>query len=100
MGWLDNMVLRSKLILLTAVMILGIAFLSFQGFRGAAGWLEDVGHIGKEASVRQAAALRMDRERVIIRTQTLSVYQYENDYNAQSKFSEVLAQREKSFAAF
>ena len=36
MGWLDNMILRSKLLLLTAVMLLGIIFLSVKGFIGAA----------------------------------------------------------------
>jgi len=65
MGWLDNMILRSKLILLTVVMLMGIAFLAYQGFSGAAQWMDDVTRIGKEASVRQANAIRMDRERLI-----------------------------------
>jgi len=100
MGWLDNMILRSKLILLTVVMLVGILFLSYQGFSGAAQWMDDVTRIGKEASVRQAEALKMDRERLIVRTQTLSLFEYQEDANGHSHFLKVLEDRKKSFENF
>ncbi len=99
MGWLDNMILRSKLILLTAVLVVGIAFLSFQGFKGAEGWVRDVDTLGKKESVQAMAALKLDRERVIIRTQTLSVYQFENSMNPSALLA-ILEQRQKSWADF
>lgn len=98
MGWLDNMILRSKLILLTVVMLVGIAFLSFQGFSGAAQWMDDVTRIGKEASVRQYEAIKVDRERLRIRAQTLSVFENQNKANAQAAFAKVLEDRAASFA--
>lgn len=98
MGWLDNMILRSKLILLTAVMLVGIAFLSFQGFSGAAQWMDDVTRIGKEASVGQYEAIKVDRERLRIRSQTLSVFENQNKENAQAAFAKVLEDRAASFA--
>jgi len=100
MGWLDNMVLRSKLILLTTVMLIGILFLSVKSFMGANGWVEDVDTIGKKESVQGVAAIKMDRERVIIRAQTLSVYQWDGNLNAASSFAGVLEQRQKSWGIF
>ena len=100
MGWLDNMVLRTKLMLLTVFMLAGIAFLSYKGFSGANGWIEDVEGIGKKEVVQSTAALKMDRERLVIRAQTLSVYEHELNYNAQASFAKVLDQREKSWSIF
>ncbi len=100
MGWLDNMILRSKLILLTVVMLMGIAFLVYQGFSGAAQWMDDVIRIGKEASVREASAIKMDRERITIRAQTFSLYEFQEDVNANSYFIKVLEDRKKSFENF
>jgi len=99
MGWLDNMVLRSKLVLLTAVMLIGIAFLSFKGFMGAAEWVNDVDAIGKKESIQAMASLKLDRERVVIRAQTLSVYQYETTMNP-TALTTILEQRQKSWATF
>lgn len=39
----------------------------------------------------------MDRERLVIRAQTLSVYEHELNYNS---FAKVLDQREKSWSIF
>lgn len=99
MGWLDNMILRSKLILLTAVMLVGIGFLSFKGFMGAEMWIEDVDSIGKKESIQGMACLRMDKERMVIRGQTLSVHQYANNMDS-SALSSLLEQRQKSWAIF
>jgi len=93
------MILRSKLILLTAVMLVGIGFLSFKGFMGAAAWIDDVDAIGKKESVQAMAALRLDRERINIRAQTLSVYQFETGMNPSALLS-MLEQRQKSWANF
>ncbi len=99
MGWLDNMILKSKLLLLTAVMLLGIIFLSVKGFIGAAQWISEVDSVGKKESIQAMATLRLDRERVIIRAQTLSVYQFETSQNPNALLS-VLEQRQKSWALF
>ncbi|MGE4398582.1 MAG: methyl-accepting chemotaxis protein [Campylobacterales bacterium] len=99
MGWLDNMILRSKLLLLTAVMLLGIIFLSVKGFIGAAQWIEDVDNVGKKESIQAMATLRLDRERVVIRAQTLSVYQFETSQNPNALLG-ILEQRQKSWALF
>ena len=100
MGWLNNMTLRGKLILLTVVMLIGVVFLSYKGFMGAEGWVQDVNEIGKKEVIQSMAALKMDRERLVIRAQSLSVYEHENNNNAQNSFSQVLEQREKSWVIF
>ncbi len=99
MGWLDNMILRSKLILLTSVMLIGILFLSYNGFSGAEQWIDDVDSIGRKESIQAMSALKLDRERIAIRAQTLSVYQYETNQNSGALLG-ILEQRQKSWGVF
>lgn len=47
MKWLDNMVLQSKLILLTAVMLIALVSLGFLGYTTTVKWNESVTQIGK-----------------------------------------------------
>ncbi|MFA6144891.1 MAG: methyl-accepting chemotaxis protein [Sulfurimonas sp.] len=46
MNWLDNMVLQSKLILLTAVMMVALAIMGVMGYKATSGWGSDVTYIG------------------------------------------------------
>lgn len=47
MKWLDNMVLQSKLILLTAVMLIALVSLGFLGYTTTVKWNDSVTQIGK-----------------------------------------------------
>ncbi|MCX6074190.1 MAG: MCP four helix bundle domain-containing protein, partial [Campylobacterales bacterium] len=46
MKWLDNMVLQSKLILLTGVMMLALGLLGYMGYKATSSWESDVTYIG------------------------------------------------------
>lgn len=46
MGWMDNMVLRSKLIMLTAIMVIGLMILGAVGLNSVSNWKKQVNDIG------------------------------------------------------
>lgn len=46
MGWLENMVLQAKLMLLTGVMVVAMMVLGYMGFNATAGWQSDIVEIG------------------------------------------------------
>ncbi|MDD2950417.1 MAG: methyl-accepting chemotaxis protein [Sulfuricurvum sp.] len=46
MKWLENMVLQSKLMLLTGVMVVAMMVLGYMGFNATAGWQSDIVEIG------------------------------------------------------
>jgi len=47
MGWLENMLLRSKLMLLTAVLIIALAVVGFLGYKAVNAWETDVIELGE-----------------------------------------------------
>jgi len=46
MKWLDNMVLQSKLILLTSVMMVTLGILGYMGYKATSSWESDIVYIG------------------------------------------------------
>ena len=46
MRWLESMVLQSKLILLTAVMMFALGLMGYMGYKATSGWESDVTEIG------------------------------------------------------
>lgn len=47
MNWLENMVLQSKLIFLTALMVMSMAILAVMGFNATSNWQDDIVEIGE-----------------------------------------------------
>ncbi|MDK9694638.1 MAG: methyl-accepting chemotaxis protein, partial [Sulfurimonas sp.] len=47
MGWLENMLLRSKLMLLTAVLMIALAVVGFLGYKAVNAWEADVVELGE-----------------------------------------------------
>lgn len=47
MGWLENMLLRSKLMLLTAVLMIALAVVGFLGYKAVNAWDADVVELGE-----------------------------------------------------
>ncbi|MDD5373111.1 MAG: methyl-accepting chemotaxis protein [Sulfurimonas sp.] len=47
MGWLENMLLRSKLMLLTAVLMIALAVIGFLGYKAVNAWEADVKELGE-----------------------------------------------------
>lgn len=74
MNWLENMVLQSKLMLLTGMMVLAMIVLGFMGYKATVGWQTDIIEIGdvrvpsliSSGSIRngtQLVAIQMNRVR-------------------------------------
>ncbi|WP_295055076.1 MCP four helix bundle domain-containing protein, partial [Sulfuricurvum sp.] len=68
MNWLENMVLQTKLTLLTGIMVLAMIILGVMGFKATAGWEADIVQIGdvRVPSLISVATIRNGTQLVAI----------------------------------
>jgi methyl-accepting chemotaxis protein len=97
MNWLENMVLQSKLILLTLVMIAGLLVVGVIGFSGISQWSKDMNTFGEKRMPVMIALSELNRERMSIRAQTLEAWKYQNDPLATDGFKKIIEARKKSW---
>lgn len=98
MGWLDNMILRSKLILLTAVMVVALAILGALGFKITTGWVssnEEIGNV-RLKSIVGLAWIRTGMNQVAIQQNRIRAFN--TDYKAQAAFDDMAKSVEKGLA--
>jgi methyl-accepting chemotaxis protein len=97
MGWLENMILRSKLILLTSVMVIALAVLGFIGFNITSGWMasnEEVGHV-RLKSIVGLAQMRTGMNQIAIQQNRIRAF--DRDYKAQATFEDAVKNMETGF---
>jgi methyl-accepting chemotaxis protein len=97
MNWLENMVLQSKLILLTLVMIAGLLVVGVIGYSGVSQWSKDMNTFGEKRMPVMIALSELNRERMSIRAQTLEAWKYQNDPLATEGFKKIIEARKKSW---
>ncbi len=97
MNWLENMVLRSKLIVLILVMISGLLVVGVIGFNGISQWSKDMTTFGEKRIPIMIALSDLNRERMSIRAQTLEAWKYQNDPSATDGFQKIIDARKKSW---
>ncbi|MDR3347236.1 MAG: methyl-accepting chemotaxis protein [Helicobacteraceae bacterium] len=76
MGWLDRMALKSKLFLLSGVLLTGLIIVGIIGFQGISQWSDDMTYIGGDRVPLLLTLDALNLERVKIRAETMNVYQY------------------------
>lgn len=98
MGWLDNMVLRSKLILLTSVMVVALAILGVLGFNITSKWMESNHEVGavRLQSIVGLAWIRTGMNQIAIQQNRIRAF--DKDYKAQATFDDAVKNMEKGFA--
>ena len=99
MGWLNSMALRSKLLLLSGVLLLGLIVVGVIGVSGVMSWAADVAEIGVKRFAMTNTISTLDYERRNLAAQTYSVYQYENyePDQANEVLTKLLAERKESY---
>ncbi|MDP3292519.1 MAG: MCP four helix bundle domain-containing protein, partial [Sulfuricurvum sp.] len=97
MNWLENMILRSKLIVLTVVMIIGLLIVGAIGFSGISQWSHDMNTFGQKRMPIMIALSELNRERMSIRAQSMEAWKYQNDAGATEGFQKIIDARNKSW---
>lgn len=100
MKWLENMVLQSKLILLTAVMMIALATLGFLGYSTTQKWNNSLDIVGgaKLPSIVGILDMRTGMNQVVI--QQNRVRALKDDPKAQEKLQDALERMDKGFALY
>jgi methyl-accepting chemotaxis protein len=97
MSFIDNMVLKTKLTLLSVIMIIGLVIISVIGYNTANGWNHDMTKVGETRLPVNMALSDLNRERMTVRAQTYEVWVHEIDYNAAGEFQKILEKRNDSW---
>ena len=90
--------IKWKLAVLVAVMMLALVVLGFSGYRGIANVGESVNEIGVVRLPSIYGLLVLSEGQTAIDKATLQTAIYENDYQAQAKFAEVIKARDGAWA--
>jgi methyl-accepting chemotaxis protein len=91
------MSVKSKLILLASVLLISIGIVGGIAFKASSAWSSDMAKIGEDRIPGILYLSNLNRERMVIRAQTLNVYAFENNYSANSNFADIASQRAKSW---
>ncbi len=91
------MSVKSKLILLASVLLISIGIVGGIAFKASSSWSSDMVKIGEDRIPGILYLSNLNRERMVIRAQTLNVYAFENNYSASSNFADIASQRTKSW---
>lgn len=91
------MSVKNKLVLLASTLLVGLLLASSLAFYGTHNWAKDMSNIGENRLVGVLALSNLNRERMVIRAQTLNVYEYEYNYNSKEEFLNIASQRAKSW---
>ncbi|MDP3291948.1 MAG: MCP four helix bundle domain-containing protein, partial [Sulfuricurvum sp.] len=100
MNWLENMVLQSKLILLTAVMMIALATLGYMGYTNLQQWKTSVNEIGgvRLPSIVGIMEMRTGINQVVI--QQNRVRSLQNDPKMRDKLNDARERLVKGFERF
>lgn len=91
------MSIKSKLILMISLLIIGIGITGSIALYNGKSWSSDMVKVGETRLPALVHITNLNKERMIIRAQTLNVYAFENNYSANSEFKNILEQRAKSW---
>ncbi|MGE4294630.1 MAG: methyl-accepting chemotaxis protein [Campylobacterales bacterium] len=97
MAWLDHLILRTKLLVLSGVLLVGLIGIGVVGYLGISQWAEDMRAIGTNRVPMLLSLSNLNRERMVIRAQTLNVYMHEHNPRAQTQFRAIQDERKKSW---
>jgi methyl-accepting chemotaxis protein len=97
MKWLDEMILRSKLMVLAIVLMVGIGIVGVIGYSGITQWAKDMSTFGERRMPIMIALGDLNRERMSIRAQTLEAWKYQHDPFATDGFQKIVDARNKSW---
>lgn len=95
MNWLDNMVLQTKLTLLTGVLVVALAILGWMGFNATANWQSDIEEIGdvRVPSLISVGRVRGGIQGVIVQQNRVRGLKGDAEYKAKLKnASDIIAQ--------
>jgi len=95
MNWLDNMVLQTKLTLLTGVLVVALAILGWMGFNATANWQSDIEEIGdvRVPSLISVGRVRGGIQGVIVQQNRVRGLKGDSEYKAKLKnASDIIAQ--------
>lgn len=100
MNWLENMVLQSKLILLTAVMMLALGVLGYIGYQTTYKWDVSITEVGdvKLPSIVGIMEMRVGINQIVI--QQNRVRGLEGDPQMRDKLEDVIARIDKGFVRY
>lgn len=100
MNWLENMVLQSKLILLTAVMMIALTTLAFLGYNTTQKWNESINVVGgtKLPSIVGIMEMRIGINQVVI--QQNRVRGLDGDLKLSSKLQDAVERMTKGFERY
>jgi len=93
-----NLLIKWKLAVLVAVMMLALAALGVSGYRGIASVGESVNEIGVVRLPSIYGLLALSEGQTAVDKATLQTAIYENDYAAQAKFTDVAKARDAAWA--
>ncbi len=93
-----NLLIKWKLAVLVAVMMLALAALGVSGYRGIASVGESVNEIGVVRLPSIYGLLVLSEGQTAVDKATLQTAIYENDYEAQAKFADVAKARDAAWA--
>ena len=93
-----NLLIKWKLAVLVAVMMVALAVLGISGYRGIGTVGDSVNEIGVVRLPSVHGLLMLSEGQTAIGKATLEAAIYENDYQAQARFAEVLKDRERAWA--
>jgi methyl-accepting chemotaxis protein len=97
MNWLENMVLQSKLMLLTGVMMVALLLMGYMGYKATSGWEADVTVIG-DVSVPSILALGKVRNGAqLIAIQQNRVRGLQGDPKLKDKMADALEQMKDGY---
>ena len=98
MNWLENMVLQTKLMLLTGVLVVALAILGWMGFNATSNWQADVAEIGnlRTPSLMNVGTTRNGIQLAVI--QQNRVRGLKGDPGMDAKMKNALEQIEAAFA--
>ncbi len=91
------MSVKNKLILLVSFLQIGIIIIGAIAIYSSESWEKDMYEIGDNRIPGMVYLSNLNRERMIIRAQTLNVYAYENNHQANSNFAGIVSQRATSW---
>jgi methyl-accepting chemotaxis protein len=91
------MTIKQKLIFLVATLLSSIIITGGVALYNGESWSNDMSTVGETRLPALVHITNLNKERMIIRAQTLNVYAFENNYSANASFSDIAMQRKTSW---
>ncbi|MBB5021164.1 methyl-accepting chemotaxis protein [Desulfurispira natronophila] len=97
MQWFHNLTFRARILTLTIILTLGIIWIGAMGYWGIDQLEDGIANTGDTRIPTLIALSTLNGERMAIRAQTQSVFQYETQSDAQQHFRAILDERQESW---